>query len=29
MIGVGLWPVALLGLDFYVLIRFLIPLGGL
>ncbi len=29
LIGVALWPVVLLGIDLYVLIRYLIPLGGL
>jgi len=29
LVGVSLWPVVFLSLDVYVLIRFLIPLGGL
>jgi Dolichyl-phosphate-mannose-protein mannosyltransferase len=29
MVGVAFWPVVLFALDLYVLIRFLIPLGGL
>jgi hypothetical protein len=29
LVGVALWPILLLGLDLYVLARFLIPLGGL
>lgn len=29
LVGVALWPIVLLSLDLYVVIRFLIPLGGL
>jgi hypothetical protein len=29
LVGVALWPVILFSLDLYILIRFLIPLGGL
>jgi hypothetical protein len=29
LVGVALWPVVLFALDLYVIVRFLIPFGGL